>query len=46
MAKNEVAYRMIEANSEELTELEQQLLWIEELIKEQEQANGKKESNI
>lgn len=39
--RGDVAYRMIEASPIELKQLEQELYWIEELIKEQEITNGK-----
>lgn len=41
MMRNDIAFRMIEANDYELKQLEQELNWIEELINEQEKANGK-----
>lgn len=34
MIKNDIAYRMIEASDSELIELERELTWVEELIKE------------
>lgn len=42
--RDDVAFRMIEANDSELKNLEQELYWIEELIKEQEIINGKETS--
>lgn len=39
--RDDVAYRMIEASPTESKQLEQELYWIEELIKEQESINGK-----
>lgn len=41
MMRNDISFRMIEANGIELENLEQELYWIEELIKEQEKSNGK-----
>lgn len=39
--RDDISYRMIEANPIELKQLELELTWIEELIKEQENTNGK-----
>ena len=39
--RDDIAFRMIEASIIELKQLEQELHWIEELIKEQEITNGK-----
>ena len=40
----DISFRMIEANEPELNTLEQELYWIEELIKEQEKLNGEETS--
>lgn len=39
--RDDIAFRMIEANGIEFKQLEQELTWVEELIKEQEITNGK-----
>lgn len=42
--RDNISYKMIEASPIELKQLEQELYWIEELIKEQEIVNGKETS--